>query len=448
MPGSSKRRGPRARHQAVGVLLWCLGLAGGQPFETEEQQITRQVAWAASHGWHAPQGPFGDAAAHVFTFADTLTVTLCHLARSVEAAGAWLHVLGLRDGSRSDLPGRDERATDNSSSAEEVPLHFEDKFVLLKKHVFLARAIRQLPPNATVVFVDGFDVLFQRPLAELVAEYRRLAGPVAAQANGKWPVLFGGERNCWPFPHGSRLHVRGDGDGERGPRTHEFAPDVDLSGGHHGTWSYAYGDQSPWSIKGEAVCGEWLSRRSDKSTDAMFPFLCTGTLVGTASALRRLLRRLFLLYRTTQEYYDQALLTILLLQNQSLGLVDVAGTVFFNLHGHDEERDLERPLCYDGYLARQPQAWRDHRPPQLPVVGHRLARPLQDFMPPKLRHAASARVAANTPPAVLHFNGNGKRHMMRCIEAFRSYGLLGGRDEDSAECTFYDVDRKAWQRLA
>jgi len=49
-------------------------------------------------------------------------------------------------------------------------------------------------------------------------------------------------------------------------------------------------------------------------------------------------------------------------------------------------------------------------------------------------------------PSVLHFNGNGKRFLRGCVEEFRSKGILGGNGTDSADCTFFDRDREAWQR--
>ncbi|CAJ1389053.1 unnamed protein product [Effrenium voratum] len=63
--------------------------------------------------------------------------------------------------------------------------------VMLKKHLFLQKAIRHLPGNATVVFVDAFDVLFQRPIEELRLVYEQLAMP-HWKVQGRWPVIYGG----------------------------------------------------------------------------------------------------------------------------------------------------------------------------------------------------------------------------------------------------------------
>ncbi|CAK0878008.1 unnamed protein product [Prorocentrum cordatum] len=128
-----------------------------------------------------------------------------------------------------------------------------------------------------------------------------------------------------------------------------------LSSDHNGARRFPYGDSSPWSIRGDAVCREWLLQRDHpgEHPDLRFPFLCAGAFMGTAAALRRLYARLFSLYRATREYHDQALLTLLLLRNQSLGFVDEAASLFLSLHGHDEM------TFHGGYATRvtsRPQA--------------------------------------------------------------------------------------------
>ena len=76
--------------------------------------------------------------------------------------------------------------------------------------------------------------------------------------------------------------------------------------------------------------------------------------------MKRLLSRLFALWRETGEFDDQAetapkpaelhgqpfgkaLLMLLLLRNESLGLVDSTGSIFLELHGHDEFWDRLDP---------------------------------------------------------------------------------------------------------
>lgn len=459
----------------AGVLLllpWDAGAAAlvyknGRPVDTHSEAEASVRAAQRAATAHQPRGPAGLAAAHVFAFADQFNYMLCHLARSVEAAGGWLHVLGLRDGRDSKLPGGDvDQARGGSATRAGEPWHFADKSIMLKKHLFLARALRQLLPNSTVVFVDAFDVLFQRPLADLVDAYRRIAAPAAEAAGGVWPVVYGGEVNCWPFPHSGRVPVRRRGSAGGSPpiRVHEIPKDAALSAEHHAEWRYGYGDRSPWTLSGRHVCSEWLSQpRADgaaghppEGAPAPFPFLCAGTFVGTVSALRKLLRRLFALYAETREYHDQALIALLLLRNRSLGMVDTSAQIFLELHGHDEFDDLERPLCrgthfkYERDVASRAEENQPDWRPEAPVPGYRATRSLVGLTPPALRVGAEA-AAQRTPPAVLHFNGNGKRHLLRCVEEFQAEGVLGGHaneeGEGAAECTFFDHDRRSWQRV-
>lgn len=426
--------------------------------------------------------------AHVFTYADQFTEMLCHLARTVEAAGGWLHVLGLRDGQNSELPaawagGRDLGPTDPSSG--EV-WHFPDKTMMMKKHFFLWRALKKLPPNDTVVFVDAFDVLFQRPLEELVATFRLLAAPAAAAAaasaaveghakrsllaEGHWPVIYGGERNCWPFPHDGKVAVPRRAAARSGDpplRVHEIPPDAALSANHSGQRRFSYGrGLGRRSFPGKAVCSEWLLRQHMAAGGPWWhgspplqlpglPFLCAGTFVGTAAALRRLYVRLFALYAETHEYHDQALLQLLLLRQNSLGLVDVSAQLFLNLHGFSHE-ELERPLCFEGYFARRPlpegTVATEPLPPE-PGAGKRP--PGQRGVPPQAFSTLRPPPMVASPgsdgtpaiPTVLHFNGNGKRHLKRCVEEFNRMGVLGFL-EGKALCTFYDGDRHIWSGLA
>lgn len=408
---------------------------------------------------------------------------ICHLARSVEAAGGWLQVLGLRDGKEpwGDLDG-------GAATRPDEPWHFEDKSIMLKKHHFLARALREIPANSTVVFVDAFDTLFQRPLEDLVAAYRRVAGPSAAASDGRWPVVYGGEVNCWPFPHEGELTVRDARRPGSALFRHHIPEDASLSAEHNGGKRFVVG-RGHKSVRGDQVCSEWLTQqqpwdeaagRTQPGAAAPYPFLCAGTFVGTAGSLRRLLRRMFLLYRETGEYHDQALLALLLLRNHSLGMVDSAGEIFLGLHGHEEFEDLERPLCRGSYFAfdaevasRAPENQADWRP-QAPVLGYRPTRSLAGLVPPAVLRGTEGRTRRSAPPAVVHFNGNGKRHLLRCISEFSAEGILGqptseaqrtaaraehaasathqaaaaGEEPDMppAECTYLDHDRKSWRR--
>ncbi|CAJ1430319.1 unnamed protein product [Effrenium voratum] len=328
----------------------------------------------------------------VYTYADQFDPMLCHLARTVEAAGGQLQVLGLHHGKSATLGGLEQEG--------DHPWHFEDKSVMLKKHLFLQKAIRHLPGNATVVFVDAFDVLFQRPIEELRLVYEQLAMP-HWKVQGRWPVIYGGDVNCWPFPHNGRVRVkRGDGNATW---LYRISPDASLSAAYHSSRRFP----TKWgAVTGSELCGEWLFRSGAHAPERRkngqgppptrqrsFPFLCSGTFVGRAAAVRGLLRRMFAMFQETKEYHDQALLQVLLLRFPELGFVDSNAQLFLGLHGHNEFWDLERPLCRGDYFRKAEES----------------QRAVKGLLPPRLLMGEA--------PTVIHFNGNGKRHMSRCVEA-------------------------------
>ena len=363
------------------------------------------------------------ASSQVFTFADQMHPMLCHLAHSVEMAGGLLHLMGLQHGHK-EVP-----FLNRHNGEEEHLWHFEDKSVMLKKHLFFYRAIERLPANATVVFVDAFDVLFQRPLEELTHKYHELAEGHLKE-HGHWPVIFGGDLNCWPFPHNARLRVS-HRDGTNRSWLHRIPPDAALSTAYHGTWRYP---GRKGEIAGNEFCQEWLAEHSHaseapekrpprglkrpakKPKRRHFPFVCSGTFIGTVSSVRRLLHKMFGLSQRTAEYDDQALVSLLLLRFPYLGFVDKEAQLFLGLHGHDDIWDLERPLCRGRYFARTGSA----KPS------------FQAFSAPRLLGSFDG------APKLLHFNGNGKRHMWRCVKEFHKLGLLG---ENDMKCDFFDVDR-------
>ena len=270
---------------------------------------------------------------------------------------------------------------------------------MLKKHFFLQRFLRRLDANSTVVFVDAFDVLFQRPLSELLERYDRLAQPHLAQY-GVWPVIYGGDLNCWPFPHNARLRLGNSS-------LHRIPADAALSADYHKDWRYPLAGGA--EIGAREVCGHWLARHSPaaeaprRGRRRHFPFVCAGSFVGRVASLRRVLQAMFALYLRTGEYHDQALIPLVLLAAPRLGFVDRRAELFFSLHGHDELGDLERPLCRGSYF--------------------------EDSAP---------RLRSGVVPSVLHFNGNGKRHLWRCVEEFRRFQGDG--------CHYWDVDRNAQKR--
>eukprot|EP00435_Cladocopium_sp_Y103_P021864 s134_g5.t1 len=387
----------------------------------------------ASHPSHANGVP------RVFTFADQFHPMLCHLARTVEVSGGILHVMGLRDGGKAVTLFKDAAA---KKPKEGNPWHTKDKFTMLKKHLFLHRVIRRLPANDTIIFVDAFDVLFQRPFNDLIRKYHELA-QAHLEKHGHWPVIYGGELNCWPFPHHNLIRVPPRAGANRS-WVHQIPARAALSDGHyHKTWRYP---GATGEIYGDQVCQEWLAEKS--TADALekrprvgsvgfgfrsgrkklkrmrFPFLCSGTFIGKVSSLRRLLREMFLLFQRTAETCDQALIPLLLLRFPYLGFVDKDAQLFLSLHGHDGDdlEILERPLCQGNYFAARNR--------------NSSKRNFQHFLAPRLLGRRGFDI-----PKLLHFNGNGKRHMSRCVKEFLDVGLL----KDPMECRYVDFDRNVLQ---
>jgi len=298
-----------------------------------------------------------------------------------------------------------------------------------------------LPPNETVVFVDGFDVLVQRPVADIKKIYEEMAAPLAHANGGHWPVIFGGERNCWPFPHNGTLEVVGSGGtASQAGHIYQIPEDAVVSGDHHGHWEYHLG--AGRFVKGMNVCGEFMARYAAADAASLpYPFPNMGTLVGRASAVRKLLRQLFRLSEETGEYSGQGLLLLLFLQGRAIADIDTRGRLILSLHGFDERIDLARPLCRGSYFepARSPQA----------AVDGRSSLEAHDSGAETFREAARHRFASIVPPALrenvatpaaIHFNGNGKRHYWRCVREFHAHGLFR-RTVNDTQCSYLNVDR-------
>ncbi|CAJ1449665.1 unnamed protein product [Effrenium voratum] len=140
--------------------------------------------------WHQflKQGVF-QSGTQVLTFADSfeaLGTMQCHVARSVETAGGFLRILGLKNRSiplpKTNIPPRNTELS-----------------LFLKRHVLLSRSLQRMSPNTTVLVVDAFDVLLQRSLTEVLQTYERLAGRTRTRWAGRLsvtPVVFGGETGC------------------------------------------------------------------------------------------------------------------------------------------------------------------------------------------------------------------------------------------------------------
>lgn len=56
------------------------------------------------------------------------------------------------------------------------------------KLIYMQTAIREIPDSQLVLFVDGYDTVFQYPASVLLARFREIGAD----------VLFGAEKDCWP----------------------------------------------------------------------------------------------------------------------------------------------------------------------------------------------------------------------------------------------------------
>ena len=130
---------------------------------------------------------------------------------------------------------------------------------------------------------------------------------------------------------------------------------------------------------------------------------------------------MFLLVSRTAETDDQAMIPLLLLRFPYLGFVDKDAQLFLSLHGHTKF-DLERPLCQGNYFAA-----RNRDSSKV-----RNSSKFEHFLAPRLLPRLGFDI-----PKLLHFNGNGKRFIERCVKEFREVGLL----KDPMECRYVDVDR-------
>eukprot|EP00439_Symbiodinium_sp_Y106_P060803 s2913_g9.t1 len=111
------------------------------------------------------------------------------------------------------------------------------------------------------------------------------------------------------------------------------------------------------------------------------------------------------------------------------------------MRGLGPVQDLERPLCRGSYFVRDPSSRTLPKAPKGPLPSYKAVRSFHGLQPPRLQRSSAG------PPSVMHFNGNGKRHLYRCVEEFRELRLLAGTGEERAECTFFDGDQNSWKRI-
>ncbi|CAE7521363.1 unnamed protein product [Symbiodinium sp. CCMP2592] len=417
-------------------------LGSGQPGENssyQEVKKTSLIRWVKAEG--SNWDPFVGRPAQVVAVADhfLLVNMVCNLARTVEFAGGFLRVVGLPE--EVKLPGNfaAQQEAIKERSAKKEGWDASDFFGFFGDAAW--RALRRIQSNETVAMVDAFDVSFQRSLEDMVAIYEELAAP-AAKRTGAWPVILGGEMNCYPFPHNGsfRLPRRKPAHGNlntswvyRIPRTAHFELKPEAKAARAAKY-YPSRSRPSGTIGAAEVCQEWLRQHADTFVADrqrhVFPFVNGGAQVGRASAMKRLWWRTRTLYRQTGETDSQALLQLVLLEHPELGMVDFSGRLFLALHGHGTE-DLERELCTDDYFVPRGR--------QSAVAVPAYLRRFNNLYPPPLR-----RRSADEPPVALHFNGNGKRFLRRCLNFFRQRLRIDG---PRIGCSFFDQDSEMWFRF-
>ena len=267
----------------------------------------------------------------IVAFADEIRPELQVLASSV----AHLH----REGVLNVLGLSGESAPHNAASLElppSVKRNSQRRPNIIKRLVFLsgfldARPDSEAEPSAglrdddLVVFVDGYDVLLQRRVAELPDAYDRLLQSMGAPKDA---AVISGEMHCWPWVNPGEEHGR----------------TRDLSTGYLRNESFRL--QSGQMLKSTDVC-QTLAR----STPGHWPYPNGGSWIApvrTARKLMLLLRSMLL----EGHYDDTAMLGLALLQNRpgapSL-LVDANATLFSTQFAYESSR-WERPACFSDYF--------------------------------------------------------------------------------------------------
>lgn len=313
---------------------------------------------------------------HLVTFARPSKYVM-NLALSVQRSGGVLNVLG----SQNDVDPVPAEFEINDAFRRDVDFKFaygqhegkENKErgyrrILFKRLLFLWRLAVQLPPQDLLLFVDGDDVLFQRPLDDMVASWH---GMVSDAPQGREPVIFMGYPDC-----GGRF----DGD--------------------HRDVVYPL----PWSqrgVRGAASCARWLAAQPSGT----LPFLDSGGYLGRASMVRTVLQDAMEFARLGLDYICMSTLTVTGIRlGPSRLRVDSEARLFYSLKPFRKfdkfsnwTPEVARPLCDPSYFDIM------GRPPPFTPTGE--------------------------TPAVLHFVGQSKWYWLNsCISAFserRRLELIG-----------------------
>ena len=175
---------------AVGGLCLCLVVAALRWWWTPPLHQQLDVATAAlpaaalphNFSFWAPTALQHDRV-HLFGFADRVADRESELCISIESAllNGWKYQL-----IGPTVPLRRTFMLRGQSQQQ----RFDEKAL---KIFTLSLLMDALPPDAIVVFVDAMDVLFQRNASEFAAAV------AASRLIADGAVLYGAEKNCWPF---------------------------------------------------------------------------------------------------------------------------------------------------------------------------------------------------------------------------------------------------------
>lgn len=298
---------------------------------------------------------------HVVTYA-SVNRFLLHLALSVQRSGGFLNVLGTESDAVAvpreyhlDLSIRGEHNFTFAYRGKENP-ELDYRRILFKRLYYMWTLVKAIPDDDVVVYVDGHDVLFQRPLDSLVESWQQLT---AEHESSQEPVMFMGYPWCRNRFHGRQMDVA-----------------YPLEDGGH--------------FLGAHACNTWRKHQARGT----LPFLDTGGYMGRASAIRDLLHDAAGLARQRLDYICMTSMHAVGIRKPQQLRVDTEARLFYSIlprrPGGSLQNwtvELERPLCKEGYFDA------DGQPPAHSVTGE--------------------------TPAVLHFVGPAKWYYLNsCVKAF------------------------------
>eukprot|EP00928_Gymnodinium_smaydae_P026965 TRINITY_DN21006_c0_g1_i2.p1 TRINITY_DN21006_c0_g1~~TRINITY_DN21006_c0_g1_i2.p1 ORF type:complete len:637 (+),score=88.65 TRINITY_DN21006_c0_g1_i2:79-1911(+) len=282
---------------------------------------------------------------HIFTYVDNPRPTLCTLANSVHALGGYINVIGLGDdeffggvphGALDKIAdalaeqGRTPRILDRRGSAP-ITCHTRaacskpSGLAKIRKFFALRRYLQDFDDEDLLFFLDGFDSMIEAPtLDHLVATFDRLqlrAGPLVTSRGG--PVIFSGERNCWPFPNSG-----------------------EVSGDYRADFVYELGNRT--RLRGDEICEYWARLRQAghfrlgrQGGSLIVPFINSGVFAGRVGSLRQLFHLASETLQLFGDFEDQGLVYAMALRAASAErpwvplLLDDDGELLGSLHGMD-----------------------------------------------------------------------------------------------------------------